>query len=320
MITLKGHTGTYILNQREGTKGKFGGIYKGHRAEDLLKVSAKKLKLNTADHIEVLQQLQAIDQPSLAKNIELIQQNDTTYIIQQYYEGTNLKTILKKKPIYRRVKTNLFLEMAIQILEGLSVLHQRGIIHRDIKPANIIIPHEADETPNQWSGKKAVLIDFEKASLLPFTNQRTPFTLVYSPPEQLLIKGHLSNPTSDLFSLAITLYECIAGKPPYQDCNAEILLNLQLTYPVQKPPRMEDSFFSILNKATHKASFPKPLRLMSKSEIETLLKDGIINRYQQADAMKIDLKNYLKLHSTTKHMVWYKRLLSRRSTPYNPLP
>ena len=159
---------------------------------------------------------------------------------------------------------------------------------------------------------KAVLIDFEQASLLPCSNERTSFSLIYSPPEQLLNKGHLSNSTSDLFALAITLYECIAGKPPYQDCNAEILLNLQLTYPVKKPPRMDEAFFNILAKATNKASFPKPPRLFPKSEIETLLKDGIQNRYQQANAMKINLENYLKRHPTTKQTPWHKRLFNRR--------
>ncbi len=313
MITLKGHTGTYILNQSQGSKGKFGGIIKGHREEDQLLVSAKKLKQNIADQQEVLQRLLSIDHPSLAKNIEIIQEQEHVYVIRQYYAGTDLKTILNKGSIYRRVKTNLFIDMAIRILEGLAVLHRASIIHRDIKPANIIIPHEADELPDEWRGKNAVLIDFEQASLLPCPTQRLPFALVYSPPEQLLNKGHLTNLTSDLFALAITLYECIAGKPPYQDCNAEILLNLQLTYPIKKPPRMDETLFNILDKATQKASFPKPPRLLPTPQIESILKEGTLNRYQQADEMKIDLEKYLQLQPLTKPLAWYQRLLSKRS-------
>lgn len=307
MIILQGHTGTYHLTQSQGTTGKFGGIYKGHRQEDNCPVSAKRLKPDSVIQNDALKQLLSIHHPSLAATIEIINDGKDRYIIRKYYAGTDLKTILNKGSLYRKVKARLFTEMAIHILDGLSVLHQQGMIHRDIKPANIIIQHREDENPNEWTGKNAVLIDFEQASLIPCPHQRSPFALVYSPPEQLLNKSYLANASSDLFALAITLYECVAGKAPYQDCNAEILLNLQLTYPVKKPPRMDENFFNILAKAAYKESFPKPPRLLSATQIESILQKGIVNRYQTAEEMKKELQTYIDALPSQKKHPWYKR-------------
>ena len=308
MITLKGHADTFILTQTQGANGKFSGIFKGYRQEDQLAVSTKRLKHGNIDQHRIIEKLTAINHPALATTIELINHEDNHFVIRKYYPGTDLKTILNKASIYRRIKTSLFIEMAICILDGLSTLHQQGIIHRNIKPANIIIPHEKDEPPNLWNGNQALLINFEQASLLPCTNQRIPFSLVYSPPEQLLNRGRFTNQTSDLFALGITLYETIAGKPPYQDCNAEILLNLQLTYPVKKPPRMNEQFFNILAKATYKEPFPKPPGLLSANKIESIIAEGIQKRYQQADDMKEELRCYFKTLAPPKAIPWYKRM------------
>jgi len=152
------------------------------------------------------------------------------------------------------------------------------------------------------------LIGFEQASLLPCPVRQIPFSLIYNPPEQLLNKGYLTNPTSDLFALGITLYETIAGKPPYQDCNAEILLNLQLSYPVKKPPSMNEQFFNILEKATYKEPFSKSPSLLSSEKIESIMLKGIQNRYQKADEMKEDLQEYVKTHIPQKPIPWYKRI------------
>jgi len=307
MIILHGYTGTYILTQKQGTNGKFGGIHRGHRQEDQLEISAKKLKSGNNDQLRMIRKLIATNHPALASTLEIIDYRGNSYVIRKYYPGTDLKTILTKKSIYRRVNSSFFVEMAIHLLDGLATLHRHGIVHRDIKPANIIIPHNENEPPNSWKGIQAILIDFEQASLLPCPVSKIPFALIYSPPEQLLNKGHLTNPTSDLFALGITLYETIAGKPPYQDCNAEILLNLQLSYPVQKPPRMHEPFFSILEKATYKEPFPKPPRLLSSEKIEFIMRKGIQNRYQKAENMKEDLQEYLETHVLQKPIPWYKR-------------
>jgi len=124
MITLNGHTGTYILNQTQGANGKFGGIFKGYRQEDQLAVSAKKLKDSHTDQRKMIENIMTIHHPAIALTIELIKHDGHHYLIREFNSGTDLKTILTKKSIYRNIKTSLFIEMAISLLDGLATLHR----------------------------------------------------------------------------------------------------------------------------------------------------------------------------------------------------
>ena len=66
------------------------------------------------------------------------------FIVMAYYEGETLKQ--KLKPVGAKHASPLSIDqaidIAIQIAQGLSKAHQKGIVHRDIKPANIFITQD----------------------------------------------------------------------------------------------------------------------------------------------------------------------------------
>ena len=103
-----------------------------------------------------------------------------------------------------------------QICDGLSFIHSRGLLHRDVKPGNILVVPEP----------RAVLVDFglaKKMSDDQITDHgRVVGTYRYMSPEQA--RGDLLDRRSDLYSLGATMYELLAGRPPFTQQNQLELL------------------------------------------------------------------------------------------------
>jgi serine/threonine protein kinase len=90
---------------------------------------------------------------------------------------------------------------------GLDAMHAAGLVHRDVKPANIMID----------ASGSAMLTDMGLARGRAYTVLTKPGqvmgTLDYIAPE--LIRGEQASQASDVYSLGCTLFECIAGTPPF---------------------------------------------------------------------------------------------------------
>jgi hypothetical protein len=100
-------------------------------------------------------------------------------------------------------------EVGLDVCSALEHAHERGVIHRDVKPANVVVAHDG-------SGTTAKLMDFGIAVLagegrLTATGEVVG-TLAYMAPEQA--DGGDPGEAADVYSLALTLYECWAGYNP----------------------------------------------------------------------------------------------------------
>src|SRR5258708_19141505 len=94
-----------------------------------------------------------------------------------------------------------------QVCDGLAVFHAQGLLHRDLKPSNILV------TP----ARRAILVDFGLIRGLHDDRVTDPGRVVgtyrYMAPEQA--KNEAVDQRSDLYSLGATLYELLAGRPPF---------------------------------------------------------------------------------------------------------
>jgi serine/threonine-protein kinase len=92
-----------------------------------------------------------------------------------------------------------------ELLGGLRVVHERGLVHCDVKPANVML-----------GPGPAKLIDFGIAtpSHAGTDGDTSIGSLRFMSPEQL--RGGALTPASDLFSLGAVLYEALTGRPPYR--------------------------------------------------------------------------------------------------------
>lgn len=309
MGLLKGHKTNYILTGQLGRQGKYGGVKTGTTEDGVQQVTIKQIANYGAMLPSLMEKLLSIRHNHIANVIDtFIGDDGCLYIVRELVEGTDLKTIFTNKSIYRKIDEKRFIEVGKSILEALIATHERGIIHRDVKPSNIIIRHDKAANIIDADFSNAVLIDYEQCSAYPDTSGvKSSFSLIYSPPEMLLKYNSLVGPWSDMFALSVMLFQLIMGKAPYTDCNPEILVNLQLTYPMKQPVRMADDLFAVLSKAAYKQQFRIPPRRMQPDEIEATLRQGIEGRYQTAQAMLEDLE---KVGEPFKKVSWISKLMN----------
>jgi serine/threonine-protein kinase len=127
-----------------------------------------------------------------------------------------------------------------QVLNALGEAHKKGIVHRDLKPANIMLLKE-------HSGEQLVkVLDFGLArpaagAVLPWAGLSSTKTSsaagtpAYASPEQ--IRNEELDGRSDLYSLGCTLYEMLAGRPPFVSESPLELVKQHLDAP---PPPLAD--------------------------------------------------------------------------------
>jgi Protein kinase domain len=170
------------------------------------------------------------------------------FVSMQYIEGRTVAEILKQEG---RIEPERAARFALEILSQLDKLHsfqaaidgqRRSVVHGDIKPSNIQI----------GSNDEVRLLDFGIAKALTFTHSRTHLGLgspSYCSPERLSL-GQVDR-HADLWAVGVTLYEMVAGVPPYQ---AQDTRKLEELIQSRRPPRAlpqgcPDAMTAILHKA-----------------------------------------------------------------------
>ena len=135
------------------------------------------------------------------------------YLVMEYLDGEDLEQILAREG---RLPLARACGYALEAAKGLAAAHAQGIVHRDIKPSNLFVAR----TPS--GGEAVKLIDFGVAKFDPTIAASTAIThskaLLGSPrymsPEQ--VHGSKTiDARSDIWSLAITLYEALTGTPVF---------------------------------------------------------------------------------------------------------
>jgi serine/threonine-protein kinase len=101
------------------------------------------------------------------------------------------------------------LAIADAVLAALQAAHARGLVHRDVKPSNILLPDSGGVKLADFGIAKALA---ETSAGLTSTGQLLG-TPRYLAPEQ--VAGRPASPASALYSLAVVLYQCLTGEPPF---------------------------------------------------------------------------------------------------------
>jgi serine/threonine protein kinase len=150
------------------------------------------------------------------------------YIVMEYLEGQNLnRTVKREGPM----TVERGLPIIIQACAAIEEAHRAGIIHRDLKPENIFLC-------NQGVLKDfAKVLDFGLAKVtdremrpgsLILTQEGMVFgTPEFMSPEQA--QGDPLTPASDIYSLAVILYETLTGKLPFDAANPIEFLQLHVS-------------------------------------------------------------------------------------------
>lgn len=160
------------------------------------------------------------------------------YILMEFLEGESLKERLTRHHCAgQRLPLSQVVEIGVKVASVLSELHRNGIIHRDLKPANLMLV----PWPGEPSGERIKLVDFgiakladENTEVMKTTIGRFVGTAAYASPEQCQMSPDIG-PASDVYSLGITLYQLLAGQPPFWHNLPGLLLAMHQLY---KPPAL----------------------------------------------------------------------------------
>ena len=140
----------------------------------------------------------------------------TPFIAMELIEGEPLNKVLSKSD---RLPVDEFLNLAVQIAEGLSEAHARGIVHRDLKPMNVLVTSKGLAKILDFGLAKPTAsggsVSLETATA-PLTEEGASVlgTTPYMSPEQAT--GRAVDSRSDIFSFGVMLYEMLTGKRPFQ--------------------------------------------------------------------------------------------------------
>jgi serine/threonine protein kinase len=129
------------------------------------------------------------------------------YLIMELVEGEPLSAILDRE---QRISPAATVDIVGQCAAALQVAHQAGIVHRDMKPGNILVT--PDGTVKITDFGIATAVRASQASHLTQTGI-VMGTAMYVSPEQAT--GATVTASSDIYSLGIVAYECLAGTPPF---------------------------------------------------------------------------------------------------------
>ncbi|MCA9014753.1 MAG: serine/threonine protein kinase, partial [Planctomycetaceae bacterium] len=149
----------------------------------------------------------------------------THFIAQEYVRGINLREHLSRNA---PPDCALILRIMRQVTAALNAAAEKGIVHRDIKPENIMIT----------SRKLIKVADFGLAQIAQ-SEERVHLTQVgttmgtplYMSPEQ--VNGKALDQRSDIYSLGVTCYHLISGRPPF---HGETALSIAVKHLNEPPP------------------------------------------------------------------------------------
>lgn len=147
-----------------------------------------------------------LEHPNIVPIYDFDEFKGTPYLVMKLITGMTLKK--------RAIKTGLSLietrDILTSVARGLDYAHEKGILHRDMKPSNILI--DSDDTPYITDFGLARIAEAGASTISHDMLLGTPF---YISPEQAQGEKDLDSRT-DIYSLAVILYELITGRVPFQ--------------------------------------------------------------------------------------------------------
>jgi hypothetical protein len=237
-----------------------------------------------------------IDHPNVAHILDLGEEQDVLYLAMEYVDGDSLSKLnhaCVKEGM--RIPAGVLLRVLADACAGLHEAHEQidsdggplEIVHRDVSPHNILVSTRG----------MAKLIDFGIAKARSRAGGETNSGVLkgkvhYMAPEQAL--GKVVDRRADLWSIGVTLYYLLSGRPPYEGENQ--LATLHLLSSGQPPPPLPQTVHPAIAAVVRKALAHAPEnRHQTANELRTALEQAMIRAgvpTAQADVAAL-LQKYL---------------------------
>ncbi len=207
--------------------------------------------------------------------------NNTYYIVFEYIPGETLQAWLERLNSSNRLLPIAdAIRIAASIAEALEFAHQQGLIHRDVKPANVIVNVKGEP----------ILMDFGIAKIVGGTQHTATGAVIgtarYMSPEQ--IKGERVDARTDLYSLGITLFEMLSGRPPFESDSVMTMMMMHVQDPVPNPLELRSDLPAAVIEVIYRALAKEPAeRYATAAEMATALRDVLAKLENERAAVPV---------------------------------
>ena len=211
---MKTQLGHYDIVAELG-RGGMGVVYKGYEPSLNRYVAIKVLADSLAHDQSVKERflrearsMAALNDPHIIQIYFIGDDAGQTYFVMEFVDGESLGSLLKREG---KLKPEQAAKIVYQTAQGLTTAHDKGVIHRDIKPGNLMVTGRGSVKIADF-GIALKTQDFSKKLTSTGEFVGTPG---YLSPE--VCQGKPVDQRSDIFSLGIVLFECLAGRMPFTD-------------------------------------------------------------------------------------------------------
>jgi serine/threonine protein kinase len=259
--------------------GGMGTVYRGFDPTLNREVAIKLLREDLArdpkflnDFLEEARSAAAISHPHIVQVYFVGEEAAQYYIVMELLKGRTLREIIEHDGPMDEERA---LDLAIEVVEGLRAAYKNQMIHGDIKPANIFVTDDVGAKVLDFGLSKLANVEVAPTEGI----WGSPY---YISPERVGQKAE--DFRSDVYSLGATLFQMLAGHPPFEADTPEELAAKRLN---EKPPLLRD-----LN--------PEFTR-KTEEVVNKMLNKSILLRYRDYDALLADLRE-AKTEATAKRL------------------
>jgi serine/threonine-protein kinase len=226
--------------QSEIAVGGMGWVWRAHDTRLERPVAVKVLRSELSDDATFRTRFRtearhaaALNHPNIAavhdygESADPVTGEQVAYLVMELVDGEPLSSLLQRTPVPGLDRT---LGIVRQTASALAAAHALGVVHRDVKPANVLVTPDGTVKLTDfgiaWSASNAPLTSTGHVMGTPH----------YLAPEQ--VQGNRATTASDVYSLGVIAYECLAGRRPFEGGTA---VDTALMHIRENPPPLPDS-------------------------------------------------------------------------------
>ncbi|RFA23458.1 serine/threonine-protein kinase [Subtercola boreus] len=207
-----------------------------------------------------------VNHEGIANVFDYGEEEGSAYLVMELVPGEALSVILEREHV---LSTDRVLDIMAQTASALQAAHNAGLVHRDIKPGNLLI------TPDG----RVKITDFGIARIadqVPLTaTGQVMGTVQYLSPEQA--SGQSASSTTDIYSLGIVAYECLAGKRPFSGESQVAIAMAQINdAPPPLPVTIAEPVRNLVLSCIAKKPVDRPASTAALARAATALRQGDI--------------------------------------------
>ncbi len=266
---------------------------------DKARVLKRDLEMNTLLHLR----LRGIKAINIVRYLGFDLYDGKIVLAFEYIEDGSLRDKIGEIGSQVPLEITDAIQIAMKILEGLSLIHKEHIFHRDIKPENILLQDGYPKIADLGLSRMMENNECSSSSL---------GTIDYMSPEILGTEG--ASFTSDIWSLGVTLYEMVTGRLPFGDSNTpigdlvDLIRNSKQSAACDVYPNVPQRFSDIIERALCKKPSDRfsgademleALKSLCDTEDDRLEREmdpirELIDRFENTEDIENNLKGIVK--------------------------